>query len=95
MSVPIGIYRIQFGLAFSAESDLPIPEPLYLTNHGEGKQLTLEPQTIGLNQDVHVSASQWSIQLPLEGETFDKNSEYRIIVPAHTSIFAAVSQDVV
>ena len=53
MSVPIGIYRIQFGLAFSAESDLPIPEPLYLTNHGEGKQLTLEPQTIGFNQDVN------------------------------------------
>ena len=43
----------------------------------------------------HVSASQWSIQLPLEGETFDKNSEYRIIVPVHTSNFAAVSQDVV
>ena len=40
-----GFYRLQFGLAFPPNSNLPKPKPLYLTNNGEGKQLTVEEQT--------------------------------------------------
>ena len=53
MSVPPGIYRLQFAIEFSVDANLPKPETLFLTNPGDGKQLTLEPRTIGLNQDVN------------------------------------------
>ena len=44
----------------------------------------------------HVSTtSQWSIRLPLEGENVNKDSADRIIIPAHSNDFNAVSQDVV
>ena len=62
-----GIYRLQFGLEFSADANLPKPEALFLTNHGDGKQLTLEPSTIGLNQDVNY---QYYILLNLSADMF-------------------------
>ena len=32
---------------------IPKPEPLYLTNNGEGKQLTVETRTNKPNQEVN------------------------------------------
>ena len=53
MPIIPGFYLIEYGLEFSAEANLPPPKPLYLTNNGEGKQLTVEEPTHGLNQEVN------------------------------------------
>ena len=49
-----GFYNLQFGLVYP-NSNAPTPKPLYLTNNGEGKQLTVEEQTASnqLNQEVN------------------------------------------
>ena len=48
-----GFYNLQFGLVYpDANFKSPTPKPLYLTNHGEGKQLTVEHPTGHLNQEV-------------------------------------------
>ena len=45
-----GTYLLQFGLDFNS----PNPRPLYLTSHGEGKQLTIEPKSSNQhNQEVN------------------------------------------
>ena len=48
-----GFYRLQFGLEFS-DSTVPPPKPKYLTNNGEGNQLTVEEETASnqVNQEV-------------------------------------------
>ena len=48
-----GFYNIQFGQVYSGESNAPMPEPLYLTNNGEGKQLTVKTPTGELGQEVN------------------------------------------
>ena len=47
-----GFYQLQFGLEFP-NANAPNPKPLYLTNNGEGKQLTVEHPTGQLNQEVN------------------------------------------
>ena len=49
-TIPVGEdYLFQYGLEFP-NVNAPNPGPRYLTSHGEGKQLTVEPQNI--NQQV-------------------------------------------
>ena len=83
-------------------------KPLYLTNNGEGKQLTIEEETNQPNQLVSwyskcvpctcpltcSSPSQWNIKPPLPGE-YDGSVDVIIIPPNKDSDYLAVSQDVV
>jgi len=86
-----GTYLLQFGLVFpGADSNTLPPKPQYLTNNGEGKQLTIEPQT-------HKSNQEWIIQPPLKGEN-DDTADHIIIPALSTGVDKenlAVSQDVV
>ena len=49
-SVIPGIYNIELS---TQQPGAPTPEPLYLTNNGEGHQLTVERPTGALNQEVN------------------------------------------
>jgi len=91
-----GSYLIKFGLEFidsESNSNLPPPKPLYLTNNGEGKQLTVEPGKAG----AHNPNQEWNIVPPLKDEFLSDDSGDRVIIPALelSREILAVSQDVV
>ena len=52
ISIVPGVYNLQLRFDFSAQANLP-PKPMYLTDNGEGKQLTVENPTGRQNQEVN------------------------------------------